>query len=89
MDTTIKIRVDPEQPTELPRSKTGQAPLKFRTVGLHVRYGDVLALKDISLNVPANKVTAIIGPSGCGKTTLLNVLARIDQNPALAVLPEQ
>ena len=78
METSIKIAVDPEQPTELPRPETGQAPLKLRTVGLHVRYGDALALRDISLDVPANKVTAIIGPSGCGKSTLLRCFNRMN-----------
>lgn len=33
-----------------------------------------LALKDISFNIPANKVTAIVGESGCGKTTLIKLL---------------
>ena len=35
------------------------------------------ALKDISLSIRRNKVTAIIGPSGCGKSTLLRVMNRI------------
>ena len=78
METSIKIAVDPGQPTELPRPETGEAPVKLRTVGLDVRYGDVLALRDISLNVPANKVTAIIGPSGCGKSTLLRCFNRMN-----------
>ena len=40
-------------------------------------YGDSLALKDVSLNLETNKVTAFIGPSGCGKSTLLRVLNRM------------
>ncbi len=40
-------------------------------------YGDTLALKGVSLNLQANKVTAFIGPSGCGKSTLLRVLNRM------------
>ncbi|MEO8318080.1 MAG: phosphate ABC transporter ATP-binding protein [Bradyrhizobium sp.] len=40
-------------------------------------YGQTQALKDVSLTLYANKVTAIIGPSGCGKSTLLRVLNRI------------
>ena len=40
-------------------------------------YGDSLALKNISLPLYANKVTAFIGPSGCGKSTLLRVLNRM------------
>ncbi len=44
---------------------------------LNFYYGKVQALKNISLTLYANKVTAIIGPSGCGKSTLLRVLNRI------------
>jgi phosphate transport system ATP-binding protein len=40
-------------------------------------YGSHKALKNISLPLYANKVTAFIGPSGCGKSTLLRVLNRI------------
>ena len=40
-------------------------------------YGDSRALKDITLPLYANKVTAFIGPSGCGKSTLLRVLNRM------------
>ena len=40
-------------------------------------YGDTLAIKGVSLNLEANKVTAFIGPSGCGKSTLLRVLNRM------------
>ncbi|GIK79632.1 MAG: phosphate import ATP-binding protein PstB [Alphaproteobacteria bacterium] len=40
-------------------------------------YGDHRALKDISLSLYCNKVTAFIGPSGCGKSTLLRVLNRM------------
>jgi phosphate transport system ATP-binding protein len=40
-------------------------------------YGDTTALKDISLPLYQNKVTAFIGPSGCGKSTLLRVLNRM------------
>jgi phosphate transport system ATP-binding protein len=40
-------------------------------------YGQAKALRDVSLDVPANAVTAIIGPSGCGKSTLLRAINRI------------
>jgi phosphate transport system ATP-binding protein len=44
---------------------------------LNFYYGDFRALKDISLRLYRNKVTAFIGPSGCGKSTLLRILNRI------------
>jgi phosphate transport system ATP-binding protein len=45
--------------------------------GLNFFYGDSRALKDISMSLYRNKVTAFIGPSGCGKSTLLRVLNRM------------
>src|SRR3984893_3970357 len=45
--------------------------------GLNFYYGENKALKDISLSLYANRVTAFIGPSGCGKSTLLRILNRI------------
>jgi phosphate transport system ATP-binding protein len=44
---------------------------------LNFYYGEVRALKSITLSLFENKVTAFIGPSGCGKSTLLRVLNRM------------
>lgn len=47
-----------------------------------VNYGQIAALEDVSLQIPANRVTVLIGPSGCGKSTTLrclNALVRIDK----------
>ncbi len=44
---------------------------------LNFFYGDNRALKDISVSLYLNKVTAFIGPSGCGKSTLLRILNRM------------
>ncbi|MGN0642745.1 MAG: phosphate ABC transporter ATP-binding protein PstB [Huintestinicola sp.] len=41
-------------------------------------YGDFHALKDVSLHVEENEVTAFIGPSGCGKSTLLKSINRMN-----------
>ena len=51
--------------------------VKVRTRDLNVHYGRVHALKDVSVEIEANSVTAVIGPSGCGKTTFLRVLNRL------------
>ncbi len=48
----------------------------LKTEGVGVTYQEtIVALENVSLNVPAAKLTAILGPSGCGKTTLLKVIA--------------
>ncbi|MCM5705038.1 phosphate ABC transporter ATP-binding protein PstB [Larsenimonas salina] len=59
-------------------------PTKLQVNNLNFYYGDFQALKDISLSIPANQVTAFIGPSGCGKSTLLRCFNRIhDLYPGL------
>ncbi|HSB82587.1 MAG TPA: ABC transporter ATP-binding protein [Candidatus Methylomirabilis sp.] len=46
--------------------------------GLSKRFGDVPAVADISLEVPAGAFLTLLGPSGCGKTTLLRMLAGLE-----------
>lgn len=48
------------------------------TRDLTVFYGGFRALKGVSLELPANQVTALIGPSGCGKSTYLKCLNRMN-----------
>lgn len=43
--------------------------------GVSKTYGDVQALKDLSLDFPRGELTSLLGPSGCGKTTLLKIIA--------------
>jgi phosphate transport system ATP-binding protein len=52
--------------------------IKILTKSLSLYYGDKQALKDISMEIQPNKVTAFIGPSGCGKSTFLRVLNRMN-----------
>jgi phosphate transport system ATP-binding protein len=51
---------------------------KMKVEGLNFYYGQKRALKDISLVMPPNRVTAFIGPSGCGKSTLIRTLNRMN-----------
>ena len=43
-----------------------------------IRYGSHIAMKDVSLRIRSNKVTAIVGPSGCGKSSFLYCLNRLN-----------
>ena len=59
-----------------PVDQAGLVP-KITIKNLEFFYGDSKALKNINLQLYANKATAFIGPSGCGKSTLLRVLNRM------------
>jgi len=50
---------------------------KVRLANLNVHFGATHAVKEVSIDFPANSVTAIIGPSGCGKSTVLRSLNRM------------
>jgi phosphate transport system ATP-binding protein len=53
------------------------APPKLHVSGLNFYYGAGHVLHDVGLEIPSNKVTALIGPSGCGKSTFLRTLNRM------------
>ncbi|MGD2080441.1 MAG: phosphate ABC transporter ATP-binding protein PstB [Nitrospirota bacterium] len=46
--------------------------------GVNVFYGDKQAIKDVTIDIQENVITAFIGPSGCGKSTLLRCLNRMN-----------
>ena len=52
--------------------------IKIKVNDLSLYYGEKKALKEISMQIPANKVTALIGPSGCGKSTFLRCINRMN-----------
>lgn len=51
---------------------------KIEVKNVDLFYGDFQALKNVSMVMPDNKITAFIGPSGCGKSTLLKSLNRMN-----------
>lgn len=52
--------------------------IKITVEDLSLYYGEKKALKEICLEIPKNKVTALIGPSGCGKSTFLRCINRMN-----------
>lgn len=50
----------------------------FEVRNLAVRYSGSLAVRDVTLDVAANEITAVIGPSGCGKSTFIRCLNRMN-----------
>src|SRR5512134_162555 len=60
-----------------PPMALAQERIKMKVSDLNFYYGKFQALKNINLQIPEKKVTALIGPSGCGKSTLLRVFNRM------------
>ncbi|MBT8413385.1 MAG: phosphate ABC transporter ATP-binding protein [Boseongicola sp.] len=57
---------------------TEMSDIKISASGVDVHYGDTHAIKDVSVEIEDNTVTAFIGPSGCGKSTFLRCLNRMN-----------
>ncbi len=76
---SLGVHVTPQLRAEGPRFSSSR-PLDpvFELSGVDVRYGDYLAVHDVSLPVLRNSITAMIGPSGCGKSTILRSLNRMN-----------
>jgi phosphate transport system ATP-binding protein len=72
---TVRISV-PARAGALP-APVAEAPM-VEIEHLSLWYGQKLALKDVTMSVPKQRITAFIGPSGCGKTTLLRCLNRLN-----------
>ncbi len=63
-----------------------QALIELRDVGK--RYGNVIALRDVNLEVSAGEVTCVLGDNGAGKSTLIKIIAGLHQNTDGSVLVE-
>jgi phosphate transport system ATP-binding protein len=76
-ETTMR---PPEQTLEKPESAILEKdePV-FEVKDVSLWYGDKQAIKNVTINLPAKAVTAIIGPSGCGKSTFIRCLNRMHE----------
>jgi len=70
--TALQARPEP------PAVDAAGRPCKIAVKDLTFHYGAKQALENISIDIPANLVTAFIGPSGCGKSTFLRTLNRMN-----------
>jgi len=83
--TTFKPAMDPPtSASDSRRSVSDQPEVErpapaFQSRNLSVFYGNKPAIKDVTMDIPSRKVTAIIGPSGCGKSTFLRALNRMHE----------
>ena len=80
VEAPVKIAEDLLERPDASSGAPSETPAKLLTKDLRVYYQDFLALRDINMVVPENRVTAIIGPSGCGKSTLLRSFNRMNDS---------
>jgi phosphate transport system ATP-binding protein len=59
--------------------KVERVAKRFEVKDVNLYYGDLHAVKDVTMPIEANQVTALIGSSGCGKTTMLRSLNRMHE----------
>jgi len=71
------LRKKSQSELELDKEQSA-APAKVKIENVNFYYGKTKALKNITLSIPPNQVTAFIGPSGCGKSTLIRTLNRMN-----------
>ena len=57
-----------------PSDGAGKLPPVLRLEGIHLSFGGVKALSDVSLSIAAGEIRAVIGPNGAGKSSLVNVI---------------
>jgi phosphate transport system ATP-binding protein len=69
----VSVRFDRE-----PRATEAEREVVFDVRDLSVYYGDFRAVRDVTLPIYRNQITALIGPSGCGKTTFIRCLNRMN-----------
>lgn len=62
--------------------------MSIQVSNLQKKFGDFVALDNITLDFPAGELVALLGPSGCGKTTLLRIIAGLEQADGGAVVLE-
>jgi phosphate transport system ATP-binding protein len=71
-------RINPMTNMRLSEAGVDQRDIKIQAKDVNVHYGTNQAIKDVSVDILANTVTAFIGPSGCGKSTFLRCINRMN-----------
>ncbi|MBN2621509.1 phosphate ABC transporter ATP-binding protein [candidate division WOR-3 bacterium] len=76
VENTITTHV--EVPVSQCVPSCGVSNLRMKITDLNVHFGKNHVLKDVSIDIMCNSITAIIGPSGCGKSTFIRCLNRMN-----------
>jgi len=75
MNVARQLAISSEEWSEM---SSAQDQVKIEVNKLSLFYGDYQALHEISIQIPAREVTALIGPSGCGKSSFLRTINRMN-----------
>jgi branched-chain amino acid transport system permease protein len=78
--STIPATPAPVTTAAVSAATTTAGPPALRVTGIGVRFTGVVALADMSMEVPAGSVSGLIGPNGAGKTTLVDVVSGFIKN---------
>lgn len=78
LNTELEIESE-EIEKRMPPLENEKSEIKLEVRNLNFFYGSNQALRDVSIDIEKNKVTAFIGPSGCGKSTFLRTLNRMNE----------
>lgn len=76
-DEDMLVQTDVSESVDQSASKPPSETI-IKSQGIDVYYNEDQALSDISMEIPENRVTAMIGPSGCGKSTFLRCINRMN-----------
>ncbi|MDE3110907.1 MAG: ATP-binding cassette domain-containing protein, partial [Acidobacteriota bacterium] len=73
----VKMPVSFNVPQSEQAGSAPQAPVKIAVSNLNFYYGKFQAIRNVTVEILENRITAFIGPSGCGKSTFLRILNRM------------
>ncbi|NUM46488.1 MAG: phosphate ABC transporter ATP-binding protein [Anaerolineales bacterium] len=75
----LNIKSDPKKAVQTDTNGTNGTEYAIQARDLSIFYGNFRAVREVSMNVQKQKITAIIGPSGCGKSTVLRAFNRMNE----------
>ena len=86
LNQPVSNRADETGPTRRPEVRSSEDAIHvldgdpvFRVSGLDFFYGSFRAIRDVTMDIAGNRITAVIGPSGCGKSTFIRCLNRMNE----------
>ena len=79
LEKVLSQKSDTELDDEMFRDDVASRSGKLETKGLSVYFGEIQAVKNVSMKILPSRITAVMGPSGCGKSTLIKSFNRMNE----------